>query len=132
MLLEDGEADEYDISRLKEQKAVINGLKQSIADVKNHIAVGDPTDDMVDEVLDSMKELVETKKDPQDLRSLFHILIKRVDVSRESVVVYMMVTQGSALHKTLLITQNVKRELYKAHKNKRQKLTFISMGVVVG
>lgn len=131
LLLEDGEADEYDINRLKEQKAVISGLKQSIADVKNHMLVGDPTDDMVDKVLDSMREIVETKKDPHDLRSLFHILIKRVDVSRESVVVYMMVTQGNTTHSTLLITQNIQREIYKAHRSNRGRFTLGSMGVVV-
>lgn len=130
-LLEDGEADEYDISRLKEQKAVISGLKQSITDVKNHIAVGDPTDDMVDKVLDSMRGIIETKKDPHDLRSLFQILVRRVSVSRDSIVVSIVVTQGNTTHNTLLITQSIGRKIYKAHRSNCGRFTFGSMGIVV-
>lgn len=108
-LLEDGAADEYDMERIKSQKAVITGLKQAISDTKNHIEVGDPTDEMVEQVLDSMREIIEIKKDPADLRDLFQLLIRRVDVSKESIVVSIMVTQGIVAHKTLLIKQNIHR-----------------------
>lgn len=121
-LLEDGAADEYDMERIKSQKAVITGLKSSIEDTKNHIAVGDPTDEMVESVLESMREVIEIKKDPADLRSLFQLLIRRVDVSRESIVVSIVVTQGSTLHRTLLITQNIHRLKPKPNGRKRFKL----------
>ncbi len=118
-LLEDGEADEYDMERIKAQKAVISGLKQSIEDVKNHIMVGNPTDEMVESVLESMRERIEIKRDPADLRDLFNLLIRRVDVSRESIVVSIVVTQGIMQHCSLLITQNIHRLKHKPRKDKR-------------
>lgn len=92
-LIEDGDADEWDISRLKAQKAVMGGLAQSIRDLENRIEVGDPTAEMIDKILAHMEYLIHTKKAPEDFRELFRMLVSRVEVDNNRIVVFFMVTQ---------------------------------------
>lgn len=92
-LIEDGEADEYDISRIKEAKANLTALNQSMKDLKERAGMGTPTDEMVEDVVHNLKEFFETKKDPHEMKALFHLLIKRVEITNDEAVVYLMVTQ---------------------------------------
>lgn len=109
LLVEDGDADEWDISRLKAQKAIIGGLKQSMKDLENRIEVGDPTAEMIDNILAHMDYLIHTKKAPEDFRELFRMLVSKVEVDSNSIVVVFMVTQESNRQKTLQVIQSMKR-----------------------
>ena len=92
-LVEDGVADEYDISRIKEAKRNLTALKQSMNDLKERAAVGTPTEEVVESVIANLKEFFETKKDPHEMKALFHLLVKKVIITDDEAVVVLMVTQ---------------------------------------
>ena len=91
-LVESGEADEYDISRMKSVKNNISLLTQNLEDVKRRASIT-LSDDVVDTVLNNLRDFFETEKAPHQMKDLFRLLVKRVTVTDDEVVVVLMVTQ---------------------------------------
>lgn len=94
-LVETGEADQYDLSRMKDVKQELTNLQKQIQDAKDHLSVGELSDAKIDELITNVQELLIKKQGPQLMKALFSLIIHKVVVYKSEIVVYFMVSQGN-------------------------------------
>ncbi len=92
-LVESGTADQYDLSRMQDVKQELNNLKRQIQDAKDHLTVGELTHEKIDEMISIVQKMLKEKQDPRMMKALFYLVVHKVEIYKDEIVVYLMVSQ---------------------------------------